>query len=106
MNREDLINTILNYFKQKGIISDLEKDIFSTIEKYTERPFDRKNAEQRVAENNYKNPEIFAVITALPGIQNKPFVELTEDEVKNSLYIQIEALWAKNIQEQNMKNPY
>lgn len=106
MNREDLLSTILNYFKQKGIISDLEKDIFSTIEKYTESPFDRKSAEQKVVENNYKNPEIFAVITAIPGIQNKPFVELTEDEVKNSLYLQIEAMWAKNKQERNMKNPY
>lgn len=25
MNREDLLNTILNYFKQKGMLSDLEK---------------------------------------------------------------------------------
>ena len=33
MNREDLLNTILNYFKQKGMLSDLEKDILSTLEK-------------------------------------------------------------------------
>ena len=103
MNREELLNTILNYFKQKGILSDFEKDILSTLEKYTEMPFQRQSAEQKVMENNYKYPEIFAVITALPGIQNKPFVELTENEVKHSLYLQIEAMWVKNLQEQNMK---
>ena len=68
MNREDLLNTILNYFKQKGMLSDLEKDILSAFEKYTERPFDRKGAEQKVIENNSRYPEIFTLISASPGI--------------------------------------
>lgn len=106
MNREELINTILNYFKQKGIVSDIEKDIFSTLEKYTERPFDRKGAEQKVLENNFRYPDIFTIISASPGIQNKPFTESSDMEVHNNLYLQIEAMWAKNIQEQNVKNPY
>ena len=105
MNREDLLNTILNYFKQKGMLSDLEKDILSTLEKYTERPFDRKGAEQKVIENNSRYPEIFTLISASPGIQNKLFTESSDMEVHNNLYLQIEAMWAKNLQEQNMKNP-
>ena len=105
MNREDLLNTILNYFKQKGMLSDLEKDILSTLEKYTERPFDRKGAEQKVIENNSRYPDIFTLISASPGIQNKPFTESSDVEVHNNLYLQIEAMWAKNIQEHNMKNP-
>ncbi len=105
MNREDLLNTILNYFKQKGMLSDLEKDILSTFEKYTQRPFDRKGAEQKVIENNSRYPEIFKLISASPGIQNKPFTESSDVEVHNNLYLQIEAMWDKNIQEHNMKNP-
>ena len=51
-------------------------------------------------------PDIFTIISASPGIQNKPFTESSDMEVHNNLYLQIEAMWAKNIQEQNLKNPY
>ena len=71
-----------------------------------QRPFDRKGAEQKVIENNSRYPEIFTLISASPGIQNKPFIESSDVEVHNNLYLQIEAMWAKNLQEQNMKNPY
>lgn len=50
------------------MLSDLEKDILSAFEKYTERPFDRKGAEQKVIENNSRYPEIFTLISASPGI--------------------------------------
>lgn len=106
MNREKLLNAILTYLRQKGVLSDLEKDILSTLEKYTERPFDRKGAEQKVNENYFRYPEIFTVISALPGIQNKPFTESSDMEIHNNLYLQVEAMWAKNLQEQKMKNPY
>lgn len=106
MNREDLLNTILNYFQQKGILSELEKDILSTLEKYTERPFDRKDAEQKVIENNSRYPEIFTVISATPGIQNKPFVESSDEEVRDNLFLQIEAMWVKNIYEKKLNNLY
>lgn len=106
MNKEDLLNMILSYLKQKGMLSDLEKDILSTLDKYVERPFDRKGSEQKVLENNFRYPDIFTIISVSPGIQNKPFNESSDEEVHHNLYLQIEALWAKNIQEQNMKNPY
>ena len=106
MNREDLLNTILNYFQQKGILSELEKDILSTLEKYTERSFDRKGAEQKVIENNSRYPEIFTVISATPGIQNKLFVESSDEEVRDNLFLQIEAMWVKNIYEKKLNNLY
>ena len=106
MYKEDLLNMILSYLKQKGMLSDLEKDILSTLDKYVERPFDRKSAEQKILENNQHHLDIFFTISASPGIQTKPFAELSDEEVHHNLYLQIEAMWAKNIQEQNMKNPY
>ncbi len=102
MNKEELLNVILNYLNQKGVLSDIEKDILSTIEKYIEKPFDRNGAEQRVKENNYKYPEIFAEITAMPGIYNKPFDDSSNEEVHHNLYLQIEAMWAKCFKEQNL----
>ena len=103
MIREDLLNIILNYFKQKDMLSDLEKDIISTIEKYFEEPFDRKGAEQRILENNQHHPDVFITISAYPGIQTKPFTESSDEEVHYNLYQQLEAMWAKNIQGQNTR---
>ena len=33
------LEIILNYLNQKGVLSDLEKDILSTINKYIEKTF-------------------------------------------------------------------
>jgi len=38
MDDNRVLEIILNYLKQKGSLSDLEKDILSTIDKYIERP--------------------------------------------------------------------
>lgn len=40
MDDYHFLELILNYLKQKGILSDLEKDMLSTIDKFTERTFD------------------------------------------------------------------
>lgn len=36
MDDYHFLELILNYLKQKGILSDLEKDMLSTIDKFTE----------------------------------------------------------------------
>lgn len=43
MNGNDGIEIALNYLNCKGILTDLEKDLLSTINKYNERPFDRND---------------------------------------------------------------
>lgn len=45
-NEIKLINILLEYLNKRGVLSDLEKDILSTIEKYTEIPFDRNDSEK------------------------------------------------------------
>ena len=95
MDEIQFLEIILNYLKQKGILSDLEKDMLSTIDKYIERPFDRKGAEHKIVENNSRYPDIFLSISALPGIENKPFDKLTDQEVQHDLFLQIQAMWAK-----------
>ena len=42
MSRDVVIQTVLEYLNQKNDLSDLEKDIISTITKCNEQPFDRK----------------------------------------------------------------
>ena len=95
MSRDVVIQTVLEYLNQKNDLSDLEKDIISTITKYNERPFDRKGAEQKVIENNLKYPDISTAIKMVPGISVIPFTEVSDEGVRDNLKMQIEAMCFK-----------
>lgn len=95
MSRDVVIQTVLEYLNQKNDLSDLEKDIISTITKYNEQPFDRKGAEQKVIENNLKYPDISTAIKMVPGISVIPFTEVSDEGVRDNLKMQIEAMCFK-----------
>ena len=90
-----LIDMILEYLKQQKILTDLEKDIISTVDKYREIPFDRKSAEQKIIENNNHHMDIFTAISLQPGIEVKPFSKVNDEDIKHNLYMQIEAMCIK-----------
>lgn len=95
MSKDVVIQTVLEYLNQKNDLSDLEKDIISTINKYNEQPFDRKGAEQKVIENNLKYPDISTAIKMVPGISVIPFTEVSDEGVRDNLKMQIEAMCFK-----------
>ena len=96
MNNKELItNYVLEYLKQKNDLSDLEKDIISTIITYNEQPFDRKGAEQKVVENNLKYPDISAAIKLVPGTNIIPFNVVSDECVRSNMKMQIEAMCFK-----------
>ena len=95
MSKDVVIQTVLEYLNQKNDLSDLEKDIISTITKYNEQPFDRKGAEQKVIENNLKYPDISTAIKMVPGINVIPFSEVSDEGVRDNLKMQIEAMCFK-----------
>lgn len=95
MSRDVVIQTVLEYLNQKNDLSDLEKDIISTITKYNKQPFDRKGAEQKVIENNLKYPDISTAIKMVPGISVIPFTEVSDEGVRDNLKMQIEAMCFK-----------
>lgn len=95
MSRDVVIQTVLEYLNQKNDLSDLEKDIISTITKYNEQPFDRKGAEQKVIENNLKYPDISTAIKMIPEISVIPFAEVSDEGVRDNLKMQIEAMCFK-----------
>lgn len=95
MNGNDWIEIALNYLNRKGILTDLEKDLLSTINKYNEWPFDRNGSIQKIQENNLSYPELFIRISAQPGIANKPFNSATDMEIYNNLYLQVQAMCEK-----------
>lgn len=95
MPSDVVVQTVLEYLKHKNDLSDLEKDIISTITKYNGQPFDRKGAEQKVIENNLKYPDISAAIKMVPGINVIPFYEVSDEGVRDNLKMQIEAMCFK-----------
>ncbi len=90
-----MLDVVLEYLKQKDILTDLEKDIISTIKKCNEVSFDRKGAEQKIDENNLKYMDIVGVVQSTLGGYMVPFVQLSDMDIKNNLWAQIEALCMK-----------
>ena len=89
------IQVVLEFLKQKDELSELEKDILSTITKYNEIPFDRNGAENKVIENNMKYKDIETAIKMVPGISVIPFTEVSDEGIRDNLKMQIEAMCLK-----------
>ena len=48
MNRNDAIEALIKQLKNKGYITDLEKDILDTANEINKNPFDRKSSETKI----------------------------------------------------------
>lgn len=95
MSSDVLIQFVLEYLNQKYELSELEKDILSTVAKYNEIPFDRNGAENKVIENNVKYRDIEAAVKMVSGIEVIPFAEVSDEDVRVNLKMQIEAMCLK-----------
>lgn len=92
MEKKDYMEVLLKFLKEKGEISELEEDILTTILTYKKEHFDRTECERKIAENNLKYMKLNATITSLSGSYSKPFVRLSDDDIKHTLYLQIETM--------------
>lgn len=93
------IKVLIEYLKQKQFITELEKDILDSWNELQKQPFDRQETEKKIIENNTRYPEVFVAISATPGTIRTPLVQLTNEDVRNNLIMQIELLCAKEIKE-------
>lgn len=91
MEKKDYMEVLLKFLKEKGEISELE-DILTTILTYKKESFDRTECERKIAENNLKYLSLSATITSLLGSYSKPFVFLSDDDIKHTLYLQIKTM--------------
>ena len=89
------IQVVLEFLKQKDELSELEKDILSTIMKYIEIPFDSDGAKRKIIENNAKYKDIVIVIKMVPGVREIPFNKVSDEGIRDNLKMQIEAMCAK-----------
>lgn len=97
------VKVLIEYLKQKQYITGLEKDILDSWYELQKEPFDRQSLEKKIKENNAKYPEIFAEISTTPGIVTKPFVQVTDEEVRKNLLMQIELLCVREVKEVEVK---
>ncbi len=101
MNRNDAIEALIKQLKNKGYITDLEKDILDTANEINKNPFDRKSAETKIRSNNTKYPDIFVAISSLPTTAVRPFNQVSDDDVKYNLQNQLEMLCVKKLGDSN-----
>ena len=89
------IDMLLEYLKNKKVLSDLEKDIYSTANICRKMPFDREEGRKKIIENNSKHPDICVSINSTPGRTIKPFDQVTDEDIRYNLWLQVVELCAK-----------
>ena len=83
------LESIVEYLKQKDQLTPLESDFIETWNALIFQPFDADAARQKITSNNLKYPDIYTAIMAMPAYAKRPITELTEDDLKYSLYNQL-----------------
>lgn len=81
--------------RQAKQITSLEKDILDTWNELQKNPFDCASAQMQVVQNNGKYPEIFAMVTALPTTEVRPFNQAAESDIRYNLEKQLIVLAMK-----------
>ena len=86
------ISAIINALRYTNKITPLQKDILDTWDELQKFPFDRSSAQLQIL-----HPDILAAITAMPDVIQKPFHEVTQEDMAFNLQRQLEGLIAKEM---------
>lgn len=97
--RDKVMEGVLEYLKHKGKLTELEKDILLAVQICQSSPFDSVAAKKKIMEFNIKYMEICSSILATPGIKSKLLFDMKDEEVWESLWIQVEALCGRELWE-------
>ena len=90
---------VLEYLKHKGKLTELGNDILLATQICQSSPFDSEAAKKRIMEFNAKYREVCRSILVTPGIKTKPLFDMKDEEVWESLWIQVEALCGRELGE-------
>lgn len=91
----DFINFLIEILKQKQFITPLEQDILDTWGELQKHPFDMDSANRQIISNDINYPQIAAVVTALPTTVQKATSQITEQDLRYVLSMQLKGLIAK-----------
>ena len=84
----DTEELMIEFLKQKQVITSLEKDILDTYHELQKFPFDANSAEQKIISNNINYPKIALKVAALPSTVQKT----TEVDLRYILSCQLAGL--------------
>lgn len=98
MDNSKVIDIVLEYLRNKQNLTDLEKDILSSLNKLNEKPFDRSGTEQKLIENNIKYENMLIPMQLGDEAHLLPFAQFSDDEIWNNLYLQVLGLCLKELQ--------
>lgn len=96
---DKVMEGVLEYLKHKGKLTELENDILLATQICQSSPFDSEAAKKKIMEFNAKYREVYSSILATPGIKSKPLFDMKDEEVWESLWIQVEALCGRELGE-------
>lgn len=85
---------ILEYLKNKKVLTDLEQDIVSSINVLNKVPYNRTDLENKIIENNIKYPDIWFKTMMQSGNVPIPFKELSDQQIKENLFMQIQNMYS------------
>ena len=95
------IDMLGEYLKNKKVLSDLEKDILSTVNICRKMPFEREEGRKKIIENNSKYPDICVSINSTPGRISKPFNQVTGEDIRYNLWLQVVEMCGKALINKN-----
>lgn len=95
--RDIVLNSVLEELKNKKLITELEKDIISAIKVFLEQPIDRNNVKAKINEIDLKYNTYSDLLMVMPKDSLCTLDELNDVEIRNNLYLRINALLEKKI---------
>ena len=95
------LEMMLEYLKNKRMLSGLEQDILSSIKTLINNPVNRNNVILKITENKIKYADIWLQISMQPGAKSVNFNNLLEHELQTNLAAQIELMWLKEVDQIN-----
>ncbi len=96
---DKVMEGVLEYLKRKGKLTELENDILLATQICQSSPFDSEAAKKKIMEFNAKYREVCSSILVTPGIKTKPLFDMKDEEVWESLWIQVGALCERKLGE-------
>ena len=92
------ISALINALRYTNQITPLQKDILDTWDALQKKPFDADAAHRQIGFNNMNHPDLFAAISAMPDVIQKPFDAVTQEDMIFNLRRQLDGLAAKEME--------
>ena len=86
---------MIEMLKQKRVLTPLEQDILDTWNELQKRPFSMSSANRQIVSNDINHPQIAVAVAALPTTVQKPQNQITEEDLRYILNMQLSRLVAK-----------